>query len=129
MIIMAEESHNPIRDAAERRIRGLVEEISYTKSHLKSLEKQLAVASGSDSKYYGKRIMNAVHDYLRENGPQEIEVVIEALNALKVAAGKRQAESQVGKSIRRLLRSGSVRQVGNKIEYVPELERQKRTKK
>ena len=104
MILMAEREH-PIREAEQRRIRDLEQEIADVRSYLDRLEKQLAIACGANLKYSGMRIKTALLTLLEERGvalPQsEIE---EELEIGGVVAGKRQPKSQIGKSIDRLLR-------------------------
>lgn len=117
MITMAEERHNPIREASQRRIKELQDEIRDTELYLASLKKQLAIAGGANLTYSGMRIKNAIYKFLEETGTPQTQEAIEAeLNAGGVVAGKRQAESQVGKSIDRLLRAGKLRMAGGKIE-------------
>jgi hypothetical protein len=113
---MAEERQTPIREAVQRRLRDLDEEIRETENYLASLKKQRAIAGGANLMYSGMRIKNAIYKFLDESGPQTQETIETALNAGGVAAGKRQAESQVGKSIDRLIRAGKLRKSGDKIE-------------
>jgi hypothetical protein len=116
---MAEERQHPIREASQRRLRDLEEEIRETEQYLGSLKKQLAIAGGANLKYSGMRIKNAIYKFLDDvKSPQTQEAIEAELNAGGVSAGKRQAESQVGKSIDRLIRAGKLRKVGDKIEKV-----------
>lgn len=118
MITMAEERHTPIREASQRRIRDLQEEIRETEIYLSSLKRQLAIAGGANLKYSGMRIKDAIFKYLDEVKSSTQEAIETELNAGGVVAGKRQAESQVGKSIDRLLRAGKLVRVGDKLERV-----------
>jgi hypothetical protein len=115
-MIMVDEIRNPIRDAAARRLRELDDEIRDVEAYLLSLKRQRAIAAGASLTYSGMRIKNAIYMFLDEKGPQTRDSIISQLNSGGVSAGKRQAESQVGKSIDRLLRAGKLRKVGDKID-------------